>query len=77
MTRQNFEMTQADLDGLLAKINAARDTPLIMLQCGVPRSIQEVANDAWAELGKRMGFDGMTVQPTAGGARHFTAEPKS
>jgi hypothetical protein len=75
--RQVFEMTQADLDGIMARINSARKAPLIMLQCGMPPSVQEVANSAWAELGARMGFDAMTVQPTSGGARHFTAVPTS
>lgn len=66
-------MTQADLDGIMAKINSARSTPLIAIHCGPIRSIQEVANDAWAELGGRMGFDAMTVQ-RGRSDRHFTAE---
>ncbi|PIB91259.1 hypothetical protein [Caulobacter sp. FWC2] len=65
-------MSQADLDGIMAKINAARSAPLIMLQCGPVRSLQEVANDAWAELGGRLGFDPMTVE-RGRSDRHFTA----
>lgn len=39
-------------------------------------SPQENANRAWAELGKRMGFDSYTVQPVEGkSAMHFTAIP--
>ncbi|WP_431490933.1 hypothetical protein [Paraburkholderia fungorum] len=71
--RCDFEMTQADLDGILAKINTARSTPLIAIHCGPIRSIQEVANDAWAELGARLGFDAMTVQ-RGRSDRHFSAE---
>lgn len=68
--RTNFEMTEADLDELL---KAMRPTPMIALQCGTPRSVQENANAAWAVLGKKMGFDPMTVQPTNQGDRLFTA----
>jgi hypothetical protein len=76
MAKQLFEMTQADLDGIVSKITAARQAPLIMLQCGPPPSIQQVANDAWAELGNRMGFKHMTVRPARErGDRFFTAEP--
>ena len=30
---------------------------------------------AWCELGRRMGFQGMTVKPTEKGKLFFTAEP--
>src|ERR1019366_8437187 len=70
--RTNYEMTPADL----AKIyDACKSVPMIMLQCGTPSSPQENANRAWAELGARMGFDHMTVQPTGNGDRFFTAVP--
>jgi len=76
MSRQSFEMTHEDLDKIMAAIKRAQSTPLIMLQCGMPQSPQEAANEAWCELGRRMGFDGMTVQPAGqGGMRFFTAEP--
>lgn len=75
MTRQVYEMTQADFDGIIARIKSAQDTPLIALQCGMPTSPQEAANAAWCELGKRMGFDGMTVAPTGKGKFSFTAVP--
>lgn len=73
MVRANYEMTQADLDKLL---EAMKPVPLIMLQAGMPASPQENANRAWCELGDRMGFDGMTVEPTGRGNRFFTAMPK-
>jgi len=65
-------MTEADLEKIL---DACKPVPMIMLQCGPGRSQQDRANDAWAELGARMGFDHMTVQPTGRGDRFFTAVP--
>ena len=73
MSRIEYEMSEADLAMLL---DACRAVPMIMLQCGAPPSRQERANDAWAELGRRMGFDSMTVRPTGKGDRSFTAVPK-
>lgn len=70
MSRREFEMTPDDLKRLL---DACRPVPMIMLQCGEPPSPQEGANRAWCELGKRMGFDGMTVEPSSKGDRFFTA----
>ena len=69
---KEYEMTQEQLDNL---IDAIKSPPLIMLQCGMPPSRQELANNAWCALGKEMGFDGMTVQPTSKGMRFFTATP--
>jgi len=67
---QNFEMTEADLAALL---EAMKPVPMIALQCGAPRSQQENANAAWALLGKKMGFDPMTVAPNSRGDRFFSA----
>lgn len=72
MTKE-FEMTQTDLDKLF---EAMKPVPMIMLQCGEPRSQQERANTAWCSLGDRMGFDGMTVKPCGKGDLFFTAETK-
>lgn len=69
--RREFEMTEADLKQIL---EACRPVPMIMLNIAMPRSQQDRANDAWAELGRRMGFDHMTVQPTGRGDRFFTAD---
>lgn len=66
-------MTEADLAKLL---DACKPVPAIMLHIGGGRSQQERANDAWAELGARMGFDSTTAQPREGmGPRFFTAVP--
>ena len=69
--RVNFEMTPDDLSKLLESM---KPVPMIALQCGSPRSVQENANAAWAKLGERMGFDPMTVRPTGKGDRFFSAE---
>ena len=69
--RKRYEMTQADLEGLLA---ACRPVPYMVFGGRGHRSPQENANDAWCALGKRMGFDGMSVEPAPGGQRCFTAE---
>jgi len=73
--RTNYEMTEDDLKAILA---ACKPTPVMFLSGGTPMgpSQQENANRAWAELGKRMGFDYMTVRPVAGKSqRFFTAVP--
>lgn len=75
MTRKQFEMTDADLEKLL---EACKPVPYIIVGGSGPRSPQERANDAWAELGNRMGFNGMTVEPIPGlGDRFFSAEVTS
>ena len=72
--RQEYEITQSQLDRLL---EACRPVPMIALQCGMPASPQERANDAWETLGRVMGFQHMTVEPIPSkGYRFFTAEPK-
>lgn len=73
-TRTHYEMTTEDLSAIL---EACQPVPAIMLQCGMPTSPQERANSAWAALGRKMGFDHMTVEPTGTGMRQFTAFPIS
>ena len=73
--RTNYEMTQADLDAIL---DACKPTPVMFLSGGTPigGNQQDNANAAWSALGKKMGFDYMTVQPIDGkGNRFFTAIP--
>lgn len=70
--RTSYEMTEEDLKTLLASM---QPVPMIMLNIGGVRSPQERANDAWERLGKKLGFDHMTVQPTGKGDRFFTAIP--
>lgn len=71
--RTNYEMTQEQLDKIL---DACKPTPVIMIGSYTPASPQENANNAWAALGREMGFDHMTVQPISGkGTRLFSAVP--
>lgn len=69
-----FEMSADDLAALLS---ACRSVPMIALQCGPISSPQENANRAWCALGDRMGFEGMTVEPSEKGQRFFTAIAKA
>lgn len=73
--RKEFKMTDEQHKAIM---DACRPVPLIMLQCGMPPSQQETANRAWRQLGKELGFDGMSVRPVSSkGDRYFTAEVKS
>lgn len=70
--RTEFEMTLEDLDKLLDAMK-----PVVAIKIGsyIPRSPQQNANDAWARLGSKMGFDHMTVNPVSGKSNlFFTAE---
>ncbi len=67
-----YEMTQDDLDTIL---EACKPVPYIIIGGRAPDTSQENANRAWANLGKKMGFDSMTVSPSTKGNRFFTAAP--
>lgn len=66
-------MTQAEFDHIL---DMCKPVPLIALQCGMPASQQEMANNAWKELGDKLGFKYMTARPSSKGHLFFMAEPK-
>lgn len=71
--RTNYEMTEADLEKIL---DACKPTVAIMIGGYAGNTPQDNANAAWAELGQRMGFDSMTVEPIPGkGNRFFSAVP--
>ena len=71
--RSEYEMTEADLKELLS---AMKPVPAIMIGGHSLPSQQENANRAWATLGKKMGFEPMSVRPVPGkGNRFFTAVP--
>jgi predicted TIM-barrel fold metal-dependent hydrolase len=72
--RREYEMTADDLATIL---EACKPVPYMVFGGRPPASPQENANAAWCELGRKMGFDGMTVEPVpAKGNRFFTAETK-
>ena len=60
MERIIYELTDEELEELL---NASKPVPYMIVGGVSPRSPQENANDAWARLGKKRGFDPMTVRP--------------
>ena len=73
--RTEYEMSEKDLKEILS---ACKPTPVIFGNGGMNLggSQQENANSAWAKLGKKMGFDYMTVRPIQGkNNRFFTAIP--
>ena len=72
--RVEYEMTEDDLKELL---EMCRPTPVMLIGGhNIGKSTQENANAAWRRLGKKMGFDAMTVKPISGkGERFFTAVP--
>jgi hypothetical protein len=69
--RKEFEMSEEDFKSIL---ESCRPVPYIIIGGVPPRSQQENANDAWCALGRKMGFDGMTCEPSGRGDRFFTAE---
>jgi len=69
-SRRNYEMIEADLERIL---DASKPVAYMVMGGVEPRSPQENANAAWAELGPRMGFDPYTVEPTGEGDRFFSA----
>lgn len=71
LPRTNYEMSKQDLKELLGK---CKSTPMMKVGGVCSPTPQDNANAAWEWLGKKMGFDYMTVQP-AGGQRFFTAVP--
>ncbi len=73
--RQEYELTQKELDGVL---EASKPVPAIMLHIGGgPRTPQENVNAAWQRLGEKYGFVWDTVRPVSGkGQRFVTAETK-
>ena len=70
--RTEYEMTKEDLQGLLQP----RLPEMLIGGHSTSSMQQDSANSAWERLGKKMGFDYMTVQPARGkGQRFFTAVP--
>ncbi len=69
--RREWEMSEDDLEKLL---DASKPVMCIKVGSYSPRSPQENANSAWEALGRKMGFDAVTVRPVQGkGDRVFTA----
>jgi len=77
--RMTFTLTADELKGLLIACNPPRprasDDGVGELDGSVPLTPQERANVVWQALGRRHGFDWLTVRPVEGqGPEVFTAE---
>ena len=70
--RVEYKMTEQDHEDLL---EACKSVPYMIVGTSIPSSPQENANRAWAILGKKMGFDSMSVRPSDKGELFFTAIP--
>lgn len=68
---KEFEMSQQQLETLL---DACSPVPMIAINVCTGLTRQERANNAWAVLGRDMGFNHMTAKPNGKGDRFFTAE---
>ncbi len=73
--RREYEMTQEQFDAIIREIRAAQRMPVMLIGGVGPESLREAANRAWCDLGREMGFRGMTVEPSPRGPLFFTAEP--
>lgn len=71
MARKEYELTAEQYDRL---IEACKSVTYMVIGGVEPRSPQQNANDAWCALGRELGFDGMSVQPSNKGKRFFTAD---
>jgi len=70
--RKEFEMTEEQYSKI---IEACRPVPYMIIGGIGPRSPQENANMAWEDLGRKLGFNPLSVQPVEGkNGRFFTAE---
>ena len=74
--KQEFEMTQEEMDNIIA-INKEGGDPVMFLSGGVPmgNSLQEKINQYWEILGNKYGFKPLTVEGSAKGKLFFIAEP--
>lgn len=77
MMKQEFEMTQEEMDNIIS-INKGGGDPVMFLSGGTPmgESLQEKINQYWDILGNKYGFRPMTVEGSAKGKLFFLAEPK-
>lgn len=73
--RQEFEMTQQEMDNIIA-INKEGGDPVMFLSGGTPMgsSLQEKINQYWGILGNKYGFKPMTVEGSSKGKLFFIAE---
>ncbi len=68
--RKEYEMSQEQLDKLL---DASKPTRVMKIAGQWGATQQENANSAWANLGRELGFDYLTVKPSGKGDKFFSA----
>lgn len=71
--RREYLVDEEDYKWLLEQM---KPVPYIIIGGHAPRSQQENANEAWKTIGRKRGFDGMTVQSAGSiNPRFITAIP--
>ncbi|MES2287435.1 MAG: hypothetical protein V4547_17205 [Bacteroidota bacterium] len=73
--KQEFEMTQAEMDDIIA-INKSQMPVLKIGNVITGMDLQERINAYWEGLGDKYGFKPLTVEGSARGNLFFLAEPK-
>jgi hypothetical protein len=75
--KQEFEMTQEEMDNIIA-INKGGGDPVMFLSGGIPmgESLQDKINGYWETLGNKYGFKPLTAEGSSKGNLFFLAESK-
>ena len=73
--KQEFEMTQAEMDDIIA-INKSQMPVMLIGNVTTGMDLQERINAYWEGLGNKYGFKPSTVEGSAKGKLFFLAEPK-
>jgi hypothetical protein len=73
--KQEFEMTQVEMDDIIA-INKSQMPVMLIGNVTTGMDLRERINAYWDGLGNKYGFKPMTVEGSAKGKLFFLAEPK-
>jgi hypothetical protein len=73
--KQEFEMTQEEMDNIIA-INKNQMPVMVIGDVVTGNEVREGVNNYWMELGDKYGFKWDTVEGSAKGKLFFLAEPK-
>ena len=75
MTKEEFEMTQEEMDNIIA-INKNQMPVMVIGDVVTGNEVRERVNNYWMGLGDKYGFKWDTVEGSAKGKLFFLAEPK-
>jgi len=77
--RKIFKMTQEEMDDIIAINKANPKMPVVLLfgKYNLNETLENNINSYWEGMGKKYGFDSLTVEPSDESKLHFTAEPTS